>query len=82
MKRFTSIEIGGLILAASFFFGGLATVIWPQSGIVPHFTNDALGMSPGTSLEVMSTTGARVGGILAILLGAGIAVLAVYREKR
>jgi hypothetical protein len=82
MKRFTSIEIGGLILGVLLFCGGLDAVIWPQSGVVPHFTNDVWGMSPRTDMEVVSTTGARVYGILAMLLGAGIAAMAVCREKK
>jgi hypothetical protein len=72
MKQFTSIEIGGLILAGFLFFGGLVVIIWPQAGIVPHFTNDALGMPSETSIEVTSITGGRIYGILAMLLGVGI----------
>jgi len=82
MKRFTPTEIGGLVLAAILFCGGLDSVIWPQSGATAHFTNDVLGLFPRTSAEFVSTNGARVYGILAIVLGAGIAAMAVYREKK
>jgi hypothetical protein len=82
MKRFSSIEIGALILGILFFLVGLDAVIWPQSGVVPHFTNDVWGMSPKTDMEVVSTTGARVYGVLAMLFGAGIAAMAICREKK
>jgi len=82
MKRLTSIEIGALILAALFFFIGLDSVIWPQSGVVPHFTNDYWGTPQGTIEEAVTPTGARVYGILAMLFGVGIAVMALYRERK
>ena len=81
MKRLTSIELGGLILGVILFVGGLVSVIWPQSGVVPHFTNDVLGMSPGSEMEVVSVSGARLYGILGMLLGSGMAIFAVYRGK-
>ena len=64
-----------------FFVGGLVSVIWPQSGIVSHFTNDVLGLSPRNEMEVVSVSGARLYGVLGILLGSAIAVFAVYRSK-
>lgn len=81
MRRFTSTEIGGLILGMLLLLGGLDSVIWPQAGAVPHFTNDVLGLSPGTKMEVVSTAGARVYGLLAIMFGAGIVTIAMYRGK-
>ena len=81
MKRFTSTEIGGLILAISLFFVGLNMTIWPEAGVVSHFTNDALGLSAESIAEIVSSTEARFVGILAMLFGVGIAVLAIYREK-
>lgn len=81
MKRFTSIKLFGFALGAVFFFTGLAGVIWPEPGVIPHFTNDARGFSPRYEMEVVTSTGARVYGVLAMLLGVGMATLAVYRKK-
>jgi hypothetical protein len=80
VKRFTSIEVGGLILAAILFAGGLACVIRPRATVVVHSTNDAIGWT-GSSVEAVSTTGARCYGLLGMLLGTGIAALAIYRAK-
>jgi hypothetical protein len=81
MKRLSPTELGGVILGAILFVGGLVLVIWPQPGVVPHFTNNALGMSPRSEMEVVSASGARLYGILGMLLGSGIVLLAVYRGK-
>lgn len=81
MRHFTSSEIGGLGLAAFLFLGGLACVIWPRAIVVIHFTNDGVTGRPGSSVESVSPTGARVYGLLGMLLGSGIATLALYREK-
>jgi hypothetical protein len=57
MKQFTSIELCGLALGAVLFFVGLATIIWPRAGVVPHFTNGPRGMhyrAGGLSGEKMS----------------------------
>ncbi len=81
MKRLTSIELCGLALGAVFFFVGLAGVIWPQPGVISHFTNDVLGMSPHHKTEVVTSTGARAYAALAMLLGAGLAAVAVCRQK-
>ena|ERR1041385_2388533 len=80
MKRFSTIELGSLVLATVLFLGGLSCAIWPRAELVVHFTNDVVGW-PGSSIEAVSPTGARVYGILAMLLGFGIASLATYRGK-
>jgi hypothetical protein len=82
MKRFSATEIGGLILAVLLFLGGLDLVIWPNSGAVPHFTNDALGLSPKNSLQVIGPTGERLFGVLAMVFGIVVGALAIYREKK
>ena len=81
MKRLTSIEFGGLLLGVILFVGSSVSVIWPQSGIVSHFTNDVLGMSPRNEIEVVSLSGARLYGVLGMLLGSALTVFAVYRSK-
>ena len=80
MKRFTPIEVAGVILGGVLFIGGLTCVIWPRAAVIIHPTNDWIGR-PGSSVESVSTTGARMYGVLAMLLGVGIAALAVYRRK-
>ena len=81
MKRFTSIELAGLTLGVILFLSGLISVIRPQSGVVAHFTDDAHGMSPRSQMEVVSLSGARLYGILGMLLGTGITIFSVYRGK-
>jgi hypothetical protein len=81
MKRFTHIELAGVLLGAILFVGGSISVIWPHPGVVSHFTNDVLGMSPRNEMEVVSVSGARLYGVLGMLLGSAIAALAVYRSK-
>ena len=68
--------------AVLLFFGGLYDIIWPQSGVVPHSTNKAFGSSRETYLESVSPKEARAYGIIEIIFGAGIAAIAVYRNKK
>ena len=82
MRRFSAIEFCGLGLGAVFFFVGLAWAIWPQPGVIPHFANDVLGLTPQTEMEVVNSTGARAYGVLAMVLGGGMLWMALYREKR
>jgi hypothetical protein len=81
MKRFSATEIGGLILGGFLFLGGLDSVIWPSTGLVPDVTNDALGFPKGTAFIIMGTAGARIYGLVAILFGAVIGAMAIYRQK-
>jgi hypothetical protein len=82
MKRLSTIELWGFVLGITFLAFGVVMIIWPQTGVVFHPTNDAIGLSRPSELEVVSATSSRVYGILAVLLGAGIAAGALYREKR
>lgn len=76
----TGIEKSALFLAALFVVIGLWLAIWPRAMVVVHFiiVGDTL---PGTWLEPVSETGARVYGVLGLLFGAGIAALALYRRR-
>jgi hypothetical protein len=82
MKRLTLIELGALALAAILFVVGLASVIWPHSQVVLHFTHDARGSRPRNTVEFVTPAGAQVYGVLAMLLGLGLGTLAVYPRKR
>jgi hypothetical protein len=81
MKRFSTVELCGAVLGIVFLLFGTITIIRPQAGVVPHFTNDARGMSPGYQLEVVSAESSRAYGALSLLLGVGIIVISLYREK-
>jgi hypothetical protein len=80
MKRFTSTELGALALAVVFFVAGFVWLIWPRETVVVHPTNNEVGW-PGSSIEVVSKTGSRIYGVIAIALGAGIGALVLYRPK-
>jgi hypothetical protein len=82
MKPLTPLELCGLALGAVFFFVGLAAVIWPRPGVIPHFTNGFFGRSPRFEMEVITPTGGRFYGVLAMLLGAGMVAFVLYRPKR
>jgi hypothetical protein len=81
MNRMTSIEYCGLALGVFLVLAGSTMVIWPQPAMIPHFTNDALGMFPHSEPEFVTTSGARVYGLLSIVCGAGVVWLAAYRRK-
>jgi hypothetical protein len=75
------LQVSLLILAALLFFAGLYSVIWPQAGVLVHPTNGPRGFNNGNYVEVIGTTGARGYGIIAIVIGSGLASLAIYRDK-
>jgi len=82
MKRLTTIEFWGFALGIIFLVFGVVMIIWPQTGVVFHPTNDAIGMSRFSEPETVSPAKSRAYGVLALLLGAGIATAAFYREKK
>lgn len=81
MRRFSPIEIGGMALGIFLALGGLVAVIWPQPGVLPHFANEAFGSNPHYAMEVLSRDGARIYGVLAFLLGSGIAIFSGCRGR-
>ena len=80
MNRESTIRTG-LVLGVILSVGGLVIVIWPQSGIIAHFTNDVMGLSAHYQMEYASPSAARLYGTLAVLLGVGIVLFAVYRDR-
>jgi hypothetical protein len=82
MKRLTKIELYGIVFGIALFVFGVVQIIWPKARVMTLATNGRLG-NPGTAKPlVITTTGARVYGLLEILGGAGIVVLSAYRVKR
>ena len=81
MKRWTSTERWALGIGVVLFLGGLAAVIWPQAGVVPHFTNNAIGTSGRVEVQPVSEIEARACGIIGMVLGVGFIFMAVYRGK-
>ena len=81
MKSYSTVEWCGILLGATLFLGGLAEMIWPQSGLVPHLTGNAIGTQAATDMDVMTPTKARLCGVLAIVIGSAITGLATYRQK-
>jgi len=80
LPALTSIEKGGVVLAALLFLGGLSLVIWPHAMVVVHLMT-IRNATTGSSIEAVSQTGARVYGGLAMLCGTGLAALALYRRR-
>ena len=82
MKRLTPIELCACILGIVLVIFGLSMTIWPEEMVVPHFTNNALGLSAHTEPEVVTSFGSRLYGIAAILAGGTLVVLSIYRGKQ
>jgi hypothetical protein len=80
MKRFTSTEIAALIMATAFVVVGFIWLVWPREMVILHVTNDFVGW-PGSIVEYVNKRGSRIYGVMVMLLGAGIAALALYRSK-
>ena len=82
MKRFTNIELCGIAFGIALFIFGVWEVIWPKAGVMFLFVNNRFGSPvPVNSLDV-STTGARIFGVLEIFGGITIVAISAYRSKR
>jgi len=81
MRRLSRIEVCGLVLGIVFLVFGIIAIIWPQTGLVFHPANDAIGMPAPSEPETVTTKSSRVYGVLAILLGSGMIGGALYHEK-
>ncbi len=73
MRRFTSIEMGALILAAVLFAVGLILAVHPTEAAWAHPTTDAASTMPGTYIERIGKSGARVYGVMGMVVGGGLA---------
>ena len=82
MKRFSNIELLGIVFGIAIFVFGIWEVIWPKEGVMFLFVNNKLGSPvPVNSLDV-NTTGARIYGVLEIFGGIALVVLSAYRSKK
>jgi len=82
MRRFASVEIGTLILAALLFGVGLILLVHPTEAAWAHPTTDAASAMPGSYIEIISRKGARVYGVLGMLVGSGLAVFVILPRSR
>ena len=82
MRRFTSTEVGALIFAGLFFFGGLAGAVYPKEMKVRHATHDPVSDMPGGYIEEVPKGRARFYGVMTMLLGAGLTVFVIFPKKR
>lgn len=81
MKRYKPIEICGFVCGIACALIGIGAIIWPQAGVIPHFTNNDLGLSAHSELQVVSPTGARFHGVLEMIFGFGITGWSLYYGK-
>jgi hypothetical protein len=70
------------VLGVLMFLVGLDLLVWPQTFIVLHFTNDALGLNAHHEPEFVSTTASRIYGILTTIGGVVLAIFSLYHEKK
>jgi hypothetical protein len=82
MKRLTSTGLGALVLAALFFFGGLVLVILPKEMKLWHVTYQSDSGMQGSYFEDVTKGRARFYGVMAMLLGTGLAVFIIFPKKR
>jgi hypothetical protein len=80
MKKLTSTEFGGLVLAIVFFAAGIVFLAWPRGRVALHPIDGVYGPG-GTDIELVSESGSRIYGVLSLGLGAGVGALALYRPK-
>jgi hypothetical protein len=82
MRRLTQAEMGALILSVLFILVGASTLLRPLERYVVH-PSDTGGMAPsyGETGEYMSRNKARVYRATAIIAGALVGSLALYRGK-
>ena len=84
MKRLSTVERVGLLLALVFIVVGACSIIHPEEGYLFHASTHWLsprfhGHEPPP--EHVTETGSRVYGFLSVGLGVGLARLVFYRPK-
>ena len=78
MRRFSSIDIWALLLAALFFIVGGVLAVHPTQTAWMHPTTDPASITPTSYPEVISKKGARAYGVLGMVLGVGLAVFVIF----
>ncbi len=82
VRKLSSTEVGALLLAGFFVVAGCLVVLHPREGVVQHPTMSPTGGgNPESYLEYLSKGPSRFYGGVAILIGGGIAALALYPRK-
>ena len=71
-----------MVLAALFFLGGLVLVIFPKEMKLWHVTHDPVSDWQDSYFEDVTKGRARFYGVMAMLLGAGLAVFVIFPKKR
>lgn len=84
MKRYSNLERATALLGILFVIAGSVMIIHPIEFIEIHDTTN--GRAEISSLgpdkpEVVSKTGARVGGVLTVVMGAAITCFALIRSR-
>jgi hypothetical protein len=80
MRDLTGVEKAALCLALIFIVVGITMFLAPREALVWH---QGYRYTPGSGLEHVSKSGARVYGILSLLVGGGLAFVVFYgRRKR
>ncbi len=82
MKRLTSTDLGALVLAVLLFFGGLVGAIFPKEMKLWHVTHDPVSDWQDSYFEDVTKGRARFYGVMAMLLGAGLALFVIFPRKR
>jgi len=72
--------VAGIALESGLVILGLAAVVWPSVGAVPHFGMAGEGVSTRAVMEPTTRTVSRVAGAAAILLG--VALLKLSQPPR
>ena len=80
MKRLTFLEMCALAIALVFIVAGADMILRPTERVVFH-PGGGKGMGSYPS-EQVSKPGSQVYGGIAVVLGAGLAVLALYRRGK
>ena len=82
MKRLSLTEISALLLGLCFILAGIVFLVRPTSVIWGHPTTNPASRMPETNLEVVNENGCRIYGGLGVLVGAGLAILAVLPPRK
>ena len=81
MRRLTSTEVGGLLLAGLLVVAGSIAVLNPREGVIGRQACDPVSGSPRGYLEYVTKGKSRFYGGLAILIGCGLLAIVFYPQE-